>query len=101
MGRRKEGPPSTLRRGHGPKEAHDSGLKEYVQDRAVSSMKKDIDEQRALREVNELAHAHPEMKAKFAEIVRAVGNNKRSCNTVLSLMRRELKPILWRRRFSK
>src|SRR5437764_3777809 len=69
MGRRKEGPPSTLRRGHGPKEALSSGLTRFsTQTRAASSINRDVKEQKLIREIGKWSQRYPELRARFEEI---------------------------------
>jgi hypothetical protein len=71
MGRRKEGPPSTLRRAFGPKEALSSGLTGFsTQLRAASSINRDVEMQVIQRQIAELARDYPMLKERFAEIAK-------------------------------
>jgi hypothetical protein len=59
-GRRKEGPPSTLRRAFGPKEAQSSGLTGFsTQSRAASSINRDVEFQSVLRDIERYTKQYP------------------------------------------
>jgi hypothetical protein len=71
MGNRKEGPPSTLRRAHGPKEALSSGLTGFsTQPRAASSINRDLQQRATIRKIKKWWSEFPELKSRFEEIAK-------------------------------
>jgi hypothetical protein len=105
MGRRKEGPPSTLRRAYGPKEALSSGLTGFsTQPRAASSINRDVEMQVMQRQIAELARDYPMLKERFAEIARRWNGTQSTQSRYYEVVYEEMwlevrrSPYFWTRR---
>jgi hypothetical protein len=83
---RKEGPPSSLRRAYGYREARASGVTGFQESRSVNQIQKDIKESEATRQLNDEVKSDPEWgpfvkhwiiaKLRPSEIVQSLENAK-------------------------
>jgi hypothetical protein len=76
-------PPTSMRLRFGGLEAKDIGVTDFHKPRAVSSTNLQVSEQQALRTIARLSKKHPDLKERFAKIVKQASRAKRPYQTAL------------------
>ena len=69
-------PPTSMRLRFGGLEAKDMGVTRFRGPRASSSTNSDTSEEKALRKIAKLSRTHPDLKERFANVVKKASHSK-------------------------